>query len=147
VTPTLAGRWQTRFVLISTMGVIITLAFGFLYRNFLTPLILLGYVLMIGFICDIIYNYLQTLRWDRDWPPLFFVAGGLVEALLLWGLIKADFLWRLLGLEGIPGVDPNLTLARFAAHYGTVWLVTFVIMLGPLKIFCLKWRFRGGQWW
>lgn len=147
MTPTLAGRWQTRLVLLSTAGLTITLIFGYLYENFLTPLALLGYVFMIGFICDILYNYGQTLRWDRDWPPLFFAGAGLIEALLLWGLVKAEFIWRIVGLSSLPGVDPELTLAQFAAHYGTVWLVTFLMMLGPLKILSLKWRFRGGQLW
>jgi hypothetical protein len=148
VTPTLAGRWQTRLFLMSTAGLGITLIFGYLYENFLTPLVLLGYVLIIGFICDILYNYGQSLRWDRDWPPIFFVGAGLIEALLLWGLIKATFIWQLLfGLAGLPGVDPALRLGQFAAHYSTVWLTTFLIMLGPLKVVFLKWRYRGGQLW
>jgi hypothetical protein len=147
MTPTLAGRWQTRFFLLGSVGLIITLAFGLFYRDLLTPLSLLGYVLMIGFLCDLVYNYLQTLRWDRDWPPLFFALGGLAEALLVWGLVKATFLWQLFGRSSPPGVDPGLTLAQFVVHYGTVWFVTFLIMLGPLKILFIKWRFRGGQWW
>ena len=145
--PTLLGRWQTRLLLLGTVGLVITLAFGLLYRNITTPLALLGYVLLFGFGWDILYNYLQTLRWDRDWPPMFLAGGGLVEALFLWGLVKADFLWPALGLANLPGVYPGLHVSQFAAHYGTVWLATFLIMLGPLKIFFIKWRFRGGQFW
>jgi len=143
--PTLLGRWQTRLFLLGTAGVLLTFGFGFLFRDFATPFALLGYVLLFGFGWDIGYNALQSLRWDRDWPPLFFVGGGLLEALLLWGLVKAQVLWAALGLAGLPGVAPGLTLAQFAAHYGTVFIVTLLLMLGPMKVIFLKWRFRGGQ--
>ncbi|MCB0180691.1 MAG: hypothetical protein KDI62_20835 [Anaerolineae bacterium] len=145
MTPTLWGRWQTRLLLLGTIGLLITIGFGALFGNFVTPLALLGYVLLLGLAWDIVYQALQSLRWDRDWPPLFMVGGGLLEALLLWGLIKADFLWAGLGLAGLPGVAPGLTLAQFALHYGTVFTVIFLIMFGPMKVIFLKWRFRGGQ--
>lgn len=136
MTPTLMGRWQTRLLLLSTVGVLITLFFGYLFSNFVTPLALLGYVLLLGFVWDMLYNALQSLRWDRDWPPLFFVAAGIVEGLFLWDLIQ---------LISLPGVSPNLSFGQFAAHYGAVFIFTLSIMLGPLKVVFLKWRFRGGQ--
>ena len=145
MTPTLWGRWQTRLLLLATVGLLITLGFGVVFANFVTPLALLGYVLLLGFGWDVLYQSLQSLRWDRDWPPLFMVMGGLLEALLLWGLIKADFVWAGLGLTGLPGVDPGLTLMQFALHYGTVFTMMFFIMLGPMRVLFLKWRFRGGQ--
>lgn len=145
MTPTLMGRWQTRLFLLGSVGLLITLIFGFLLKNFVTPLALLGYVLLFGFIWDILYNLLQSLRWERDWPPLFLVGGGLLEALLLWGLVKADYLWAKLGLAGLPGVYPGLTLTQFALHYGTVFTVILLTMLGPMKVIFLQWRFRGGR--
>lgn len=145
MTPTLLGRWQTRLFLLGTVGALITLIFGFLFNNFVTPFALLGYILLFGFIWDILYNFLQSLRWDRDWPPLFFVGGGLLEALLVWGLVKADFLWVMLGLAGLPGVNPGLAFAQFAAHYCTVFIVTLLLMLSLMKVVFLKWRFRGGE--
>lgn len=145
MTPTLLGRWQTRFLLLGTVGVLITLMFGAFYGNFITPLALLGYVIIIGFGWDILYNFLQTCRWERDWPPIFFAGAGVIEGAFIWTLVKADFVWNLLGLSQMPGVASDLTLAQFAAHYGTVWLVTFLILLGPIKIILLEWRFRGGR--
>jgi hypothetical protein len=136
LTPTLSGRWQTRLFLLTLLGVPLTFIFGYLYSDFMTPLALLGYILLLGFLWDIVYNALQTLRWDRDWPPLFFVIGGLFEGLFLWDLTYFIVL---------PGVDPQLTFGRFAAHYSTVFLFTLVVMLGPLKVIFLKWRFRGGR--
>ncbi len=147
MTPTLAGRWQTRTVLLATLGLLITLGFGWLYGDFGTPLALLGYVWLVGLAWDGLYDSLQSLRWEGDWPPLFFALGGLAEGLLLWGLVRADSVWALVGLATLPGVNPGLTLAQFAAHYGTVWLVTFLVMLGPLRVVSLAWRFRGGAWW
>ncbi len=143
--PTLSGRWQTRLLLLGTVGLVITLIFGLIFDDMIIPLTLLGYVLLFGLVWDILYNFLQTLRWDRDWPPIFFVGTGILEAVVLWGLVKASPLWMLVGLNSLPGVNPALTLGQFVAHYGTVWLVTFLIFLGPLKIFLLRWRFRGGQ--
>lgn len=145
MTPTLLGRWQTRLLLLGTVGLLITAAFAALYGDFVGPFALLGYVLLIGLGWDVLYDFLQTLRWERDWPPLFFFLGGLLEAIVLWRLVKATAVWQLLGWAGLPGVDPALTLGQFAAHYGTVWLVTFGLMLGPLKVVFIEWRFRGGQ--
>ena len=136
MTPTLSGRWQTRLFLLSTIGVVITLIFGYFFGNFVTPFALLGYVLLLGFLWDILYNVVQTLRWDRDWPPIFFVGAGILEGL---------FLWDLTHLIALPGVDPQLTFGKFASHYCTVFIFTLAIMLGPLKIIFLKWRFRGGR--
>ena len=77
MTPTLQGRWQTRFYLLSTLGALISLLFGAFYDDYQTPLILLVYVFLIGVLWDILYNYLQTLRWDRDWPPIFLFSISL----------------------------------------------------------------------
>ena len=96
----------------------------------------LGYVLLLGFLWDIVYNGLQILRWDRDWPPLFFVIGGLFEGL---------FLWDLTYFIALPGVDPQLTFSRFAAHYGTVFILILAFMLAPLKVIFLNSGFRGGR--
>ena len=145
MTPTLLGRWQTRLFLLGTVGALITLIFAFVFKDFVTPFALLEYILWFGFLWDILYNFLQSLRWDRDWPPLFFVGGGLMEALLVWGLVKANFLWAMLGLVGLPGVNPGLTFAQFAAHYGTVFTVTLLLMLSLMKVVFFKWRFRGGE--
>lgn len=147
VTLTLLGRWQTRFFLLAVLGLPVTLFFSALYGDWRTPPALLGYVLLLGFGWDVVYYFLQCLRWDHDWPPAFaFVAGG-VEGATLWGLMQADFWGRPLGLDGLPGVAAEVALWQFAAHYGTVWLLTFVASLGLVQIFFPRWRFRGGQWW
>jgi hypothetical protein len=141
MTPTLAGRWQTRLLLLGTAGVAVTLLFGWIFSDFRTPLALLFYVLVLGFAWDALYHLLQGFRWDGDWPPLFQLIACIVEGLFLWILATDGFL-----RDGLPGVSPNLSLARFAVHYGLVWLVIFALLQGTLKVIFPRWRFRGGQW-
>ncbi|CAA9573114.1 MAG: hypothetical protein AVDCRST_MAG88-2540, partial [uncultured Thermomicrobiales bacterium] len=68
MTPTLLGRWQTRFLLLSTIGFVLTLPFLFFG---LTPLINLVLVIAVGFLWDVLWQFLTRLRWDRDWPPAY----------------------------------------------------------------------------
>ncbi len=145
MTPTLSGRWQARVLLMGLVGGLITFFFAQAFGDYQTPFVLLGYVIAIGLLWDMLYAYVQTLRWDRDWPPIFFVVCAILEAIVLWGLIKGG-LWAYFGLTSLPGVSPNLTLGQFVAHYSTVFLAIFLLMLGPLKLTTLYWRFRGGQW-
>lgn len=49
MTPTLYGRWQTRFLLLSTVGLATSILFGLAFADMRTPLALLGYVLVLGF--------------------------------------------------------------------------------------------------
>ena len=146
MTPTLQGRWQTRFYLLSTLGVLISLLFGALYEDYQTPLVLLVYVFLIGSLWDILYNYLQTLRWDRDWPPIFFVFNIIIEGLLLWLIIKFSGLWEVFDRQSPFGVGQGLTFGKFFFHYSTVSIITVLFMLGPMKIVLLRWRFNGGEW-
>ncbi len=142
MTPTLRGRIESRLFLLTVLGLPLTSLFALLYRDGRTPFVLLGYVLLFGLAWDALYYGLQTLRWNRDWPPLFMLLGGLWEAIFLWGLISLS---RGMGLS-LPGVAPGLTLAQFVAHYGTVFLVTFSAMFSLLPILFPRWRYRGGQW-
>ena len=146
MTPTILGRWQTRILLLGTLGIFITFWFALFLRNFITPFALLIYVILFGLGWDVIYNMLQSLRWDRDWPPIYFLFGAIVEAVFLWGLIQGIMVWHPFGLPTLPGVTPRLLLVQFVSHYSAVWLITFMVMLGPLKVAFLQWRFKGGRW-
>ena len=129
MTPTLYGRWQTRALLLLTVGLLLTcpfLVFGPL------PLINLGLVLVLGFVWDILYNFLQKLRWDRDWPPAYQLIGGIVEGGTVY-LIDV-----LLPFERSASV--------FLVHYSIVWVATFAMSQGPMRLLFPRWRYRGGQW-
>lgn len=129
MTPTLYGRWQTRALLLLTVGLFFTcpfLIFGPL------PLINLGLVVFLGFGWDVLYNLLQKLRWDRDWPPAYQLIAGIVEGLAVY-LIDL-----LLPFKGSPWV--------FLTHYSIVWIATFAMSQGPMRLLFPRWRYRGGQW-
>lgn len=136
MTPTLFGRWQTRTLLLLTEGMFITFFFGLFngiltgtFFGFIGPFIILFFVLITGFGWDALYAVLQKLRWDRDWPPAFSFAAGIVE--FVPALIVAFLL-------GAP------VLGIF--HYWFVWWFTFWTTLGPMRVLFPRWRFKGGQW-
>jgi hypothetical protein len=136
VTPTLIGRWQTRIALLGTLGVLVSTLFALAYGTALFFLVL-AYVAAFGLVWDVLYIALQRLRWDRDWPAAFQVLNGLVEGALVYGLIAT---------VGLPGIAPGaVPLPLFVAHYGTVWLVTFLWAQGPMRALFPFWRFHGGR--
>jgi hypothetical protein len=137
MTPLLWGRWQNRLFLLGSVGVLITLAYGFLFHNYSTPLAVLGYVFLFGLGWDVLYQAIVSFRWDADWPTPFQIGAGVLEG--VW-------VWLLLHYLGLPGVDRALLLAQFIAQYATVWLAIFTITQGPLRALLPRWRYRGGQW-
>src|SRR6266571_582878 len=86
MTPTLLGRWQIRFFLLATVGLVISLIVSQSVGNSV-PLFALLYVPLFGLVWDVIYQFITSFRWDRDWPTCFQVAAGVVEGALVWGLI------------------------------------------------------------
>ncbi len=140
MTPTLMGRWQTRLAMLATWGVLISLVFaitrgpdGFNETFFYV----LGYVALFGLAWDIVFILLQRLRWDRDWPAVFQFGAGVAEGALIYALIR----WT-----GLPGIEKSaVSFGLFLAHYGTVWLVTFAWVQGPMRALFPRWRFTGGR--
>ena len=133
MTPTLLGRWQTRLLLLFTIGVPITAIFSLLVGG-AQPFILLWWVLIFGLGWDALYNQLMMRRWDRDWPPTLQLAAGVVE--LLW--LAAVVYW----IAPIPSPNP----IAFLLHYSAVWLATFLASQSVMRLLFPRWRFRGGQW-
>lgn len=130
------GRWQTRVVVLATLGSAVTGIFAGVYQD-RTFFIVLGYVVAFGIGWDVIYIALQQLRWDHDWPAAFQVANGIIEGVVVYLVI--DY-------QGLPGIDEGaVLLSRFAAHYGSVWLVTFIWVQGPMRAFFPRWRFFAGR--
>lgn len=137
MTPTLQGRWQIRFFLLGTIGLIVALLTGVIVHNMLAPLIVLLYVFIQGVILDLPYQYIVTFRWDRDWPTSFQVAAGIVEGAIAWLLIVSG---------ALPFVQKTLPFLTFFAQYGITWLCIFVLTQGALRIFAPDWHYEGGQW-
>jgi len=141
MTPTLFGRWQTRLLLLATVGVLVTFPFalGIISPNASSVYFwVLGYIAIFGIFWDILYNHLQKFRWDRDWPGIFQLLAGIWEAIFLIIIIK------LLQLP-LPGVQ-NLDLNLFISHYSLVWLGVYLASQTMMRIIFPRWRFRSGQW-
>ncbi len=144
MTPTLFGRWQTRFLLLTLVGIPVTIfwalvsaLFGGL-AGFLVPFINLVLVAFFGIFWDVLYIFLQSFRWDRDWPPIFQLGEGVLES--AWVFFINFLLWGFTG-----GAFP-LNLILFSLHYWSVFWFVFWMTQGPLRIFFPRWRFRGGRW-
>lgn len=140
MTPTLFGRWQTRLFLFATVGFIITLPFasGLIGSTFgVGYLRILLYLAIFGCGWDVLYNYLQKFRWDRDWPGALQLFAGILEAVFLACIVK------LFGLPSVPKAD--LYLPWFAVHYSLVWLGIYMASQTLMRILFPHWRFNGGR--
>ena len=132
MTPTLTGRWQTRLLLMSTLGLLITAIWTIVSVSFATIIYWLVW-LIAGLLLDIIYTRLQKLRWNRDWPPLLQILQGLLESAII---IAVFFVARF----------PVITLASTLAYIACMWLTMFIMTQGPMYILFPKWRFQGQRW-
>ncbi|MCZ6544881.1 MAG: hypothetical protein O6913_04140 [Chloroflexi bacterium] len=136
MTPTLFGRWQTRTLLLATLGAIVTAIFA-VAKSDETFFIVLAFVALFGLAWDAVYIAIQRLRWDRDWPTPFQVAAGVVEGVLVYALIEA---------AGLPGIDQgSVGIGLFVAHYGLTWLSVFLFTQGPMRVVVPRWRYDGGR--
>ncbi|MBA2634267.1 MAG: hypothetical protein H0U86_14930 [Chloroflexi bacterium] len=136
MTPTLAGRWQTRTAMLATLGLFITLTFAVAFESLIFFPVLF-WVFAFGLVWDALFIALQALRWDRDWPAVFQAGAGVIEGALVFLLIT---------FVGLPGIDKgSVPLWLFSLHYGTVWLLTFAWVQGPMRALFPFWRFHGGR--
>jgi hypothetical protein len=140
MTPTLLGRWQTRFFLLATVGLIVTLLFygGLLGSHEGNPIYfwILIYVGIFGFFWDILYNYLQKLLWDHDWPGAIQFIACIAEGLVLG--LSCQYI-------GLPYVN-NFDVADFIFHYSLVSFLAFLASWVVMRLLFPRWRFRGGVW-
>ncbi|MBD2193952.1 MULTISPECIES: hypothetical protein [Calothrix] len=141
MTPTLFGRWQTRLLLLATVGVVVSLPFAIgLIGN--TPSTayfwVLAYVAIFGLGWDVLYNYLQKFRWDRDWPAAYQLLAGIWEFIFVFCGVK------IFGFLPIP--KEELAPQFLLIHYSIVWLAIFISSQSLMRIIFPRWRFRGGEW-
>lgn len=141
MTPTLAGRIQSRIFLVCTAGLVWTLlltpllprGFASLSRAYMTTLTALVLVAVIGTVLwEPFYHLLQQFRWEKDWPAILVLLQGVPEGWLVHVALE-----RVLGRP----VD----LLPFVIHFATTWLVVFACLHGPLRVPFIRWRFRGGR--
>lgn len=142
MTPTLNGRIQTRLFLTLLLGGLWTLIItpvlptgAPLAESYRTTFIVIVAVAVLGVVWEIIYHGLQQFRWEKDWPTFFGLLNGINEGVVLWILLSAGL---------IPGIS-SIGGWAFIIHFGTTWLIIWLVANGPMRIPFIRWRFRGGR--
>ncbi len=135
--PVLSGRIQTRLFLLATVGAVVTaLVTPLLGGGYRTAFAVLAAVAVLGVGWELLYHLLMQFRWEKDWPSLFGLLTGVPEAIALWLALQAGL---------VPLVARPPSAGAFALHFGTVWLATFLVANGPMRVPFLRWRFFGGR--
>ncbi|MCW2607466.1 MAG: hypothetical protein JWO60_2159 [Frankiales bacterium] len=140
--PTLFGRIQTRIFVIAVIGGLWALLIGpFLpgggttgekYQALFGVLLIVG---VLGVVWEVVYHGLQQFRWEKDWPTLFGLLLGVPEGVVAF----------LVARSGVVPVSEEIGVAAFLVGFTTTWLVTWLWVNGPMRIFTVHWRFRGGR--
>lgn len=140
--PTLNGRIQTRLFVILVIGglwcllVALVLPGGGTYADRYRALYgVLLIVAVLGVAWELIYHGLQQFRWEKDWPTLFGLVLGVPEGVLAYVVART----------GVVPWAEGVTIVQFLWGFGTTWLVTWLFVNGPMRIFTVHWRFRGGR--
>jgi hypothetical protein len=137
MTPTLLGRWQQRLFLLVTVGFVITVPVAIGQRSWLYFLVLL-YIGIWGCCWDPLYQQLQKMRWDNDWPGIYQLAGACAEGLWLLLLGKVGLL---------PGLNlSKLALGWLICYYSLASLAMFAAAYSLVPILFPHARYRGRQW-
>ena len=148
MTLTLRGRLETRLVLLLLLALPWALAIApLLPRPAGTTLEDLRRVLLVGLglvavasvVWELVYHALQQLRWNKDWPSIFGLLSVFSEGAVVWVLLH-----RL----GVVAGSSQLSSAMFPAFtwfMGSTWLVTWLVMQGPLRVLLPRWRYEGGS--
>lgn len=137
--PTLNGRIQTRLFMLATWGALITLLLTPVLPNdpdYRTTYVVLLTVAVLGVVWEIIYHLVMQFRWEKDWPTLFGFVTLVNEGALVWLLLE---------LEWVPGIDGEVPFSTFAIDFLVIWIVIWLWVNGPMRIFLIRWRFFGGR--
>lgn len=141
MTPTLLGRWQTRLLLMGTVGLLLTLFFcGGVFGNPASGVYfsILIYLILFGLGWDCLYIFIQGFRWDQDWP------AALQWLAAIWEAIFFIIVRNLLGIE-LP-LTEDFEVGWFILHYLVVWLAVFTASQSLMRLLFPRWRFHGGEW-
>ncbi|WP_163511418.1 hypothetical protein [Fodinicola acaciae] len=143
--PTLFGRIQVRIVLLLVVGGFWTLVLtpilpglvGTIGQKYATTYTILGLTIVVGILWELLYHLLMQFRWEKDWPTLFGLATVINEGLLIFGLVKLDFIPWMNGAD-VPWL-------AFTILFVIVWIAQWLTANGPLRVPFIRWRFRGGR--
>ena len=146
MTPTLLGRWQTRLLLFVIVGIPVTwwwtevLATRDGGRS-LVPAGIIVTILLVGLALDWVYVRLHKRHWDHDWPFAYQLASMIFEFIVVLVLIHFGLVpWLPSGILYFPQAVWDAT-----RHFAAVLVPAFLLLLGPLQTFLVRWRFKGGE--
>ncbi|GAA2169902.1 hypothetical protein [Actinomadura napierensis] len=142
--PTLAGRLQTRVFVLATVGALLTALIvpvlpgrpGSLGAAYRTAFLMLLAVIVVGLVWELVYHLLMQFRWDKDWPTLFGLATIVPEGAVMWLLLNAGL---------VPGIEGHVSASMFLTMFVFVWLGQWLFVNGPIRVFFVRWRLRGGR--
>ena len=140
--PTLLGRIQTRIFATAVIGGLWAVLIGPLlpgmgslgerYKAMYGVLLIVG---VLGIIWELSYHALQQFRWEKDWPTLF----GLVT------VVNEGVVTYLVAHSGVLSATQTIPPSAFLVGFLTTWLVIWLFLNGPMRIFSVHWRFNGGR--
>jgi len=148
MTLTFAGRLQTRLFLFLFIGLPITCLYGFAvsgwqwdWRVIQVFVWFLCTITGFGLLLDPVYIFLQSTRWDRDWPFAYQFFFSWVEFGVVFFVARAGLVPYLpeVAFQGSRG------LGIATLHFALVFVPSFLALLGPLQVIFIRWRFKGGQ--
>ncbi|MWA00508.1 hypothetical protein F8568_008985 [Actinomadura sp. LD22] len=142
--PTLAGRLQTRIFVLATVGALLTALVvpvspgrpGSLGAAYRTAYPILLAVIVVGLAWELLYHLLMQFRWDKDWPTLFGLVTIVPEGAVMWTLLNTGL---------VPGVGDHVPASMFLTMFVFVWLGQWLFVNGPMRVFFVQWRLRGGR--
>jgi len=135
VIPTLAGRLQTRLLIVLVIDVPVTVILGVLLDVEASRAAKVG--LVIGGLCllwELLWHSVQQLRWDKDWPSLLAFLIGVPEALVG----KVVLAW----LSVLPF---HMEWGKYNILFAASWILGWLLQQGPLRVLFPSWRFEGGR--
>lgn len=143
MTPIYIGRVQTRLFVLAFVGGLWTLIItpflppssAPLHLKYQATFTVLAVVFVLGIVWDIIWFFLQQFRWEKDWPIMYQLLTGIPEGIVAWLVLKT---------RHVPG-HPLLTGTAFDIHFTTVWILTWLFTIGPMRVPFLRWRFKGAR--
>ena len=142
--PTLAGRIQTRMVLLAVIGGLVTAIIvpvlpcrpRHRWRPLPDAFLMLAAVAVLGVGWEFLYHFLMQWRWEKDWPTLFGLVTLVPEGLLVWLVLQRGV---------IPGMTGTVPAPAFCLQFLAVWLAVWLVANGPMRVPFIRWRFRGGR--
>lgn len=141
---TLGGRIQTRIAVLLVVGGLWILLITPLLPGVDTNDLSAGYhatyavliaVIVFGIGWEFIYHGIQQFRWEKDWPTMFGLLTAINEGLLIWIFVRTN---------NIPS-GVHIPQDAFWIAFVTTWLLTWMVVNGPMRVPFIRWRFRGGR--